>query len=96
MIGTTSVFNYVSLIVDALSDKLPGFEFSTFFLLAVEGRAGLQILKLWTIRNRSKKNEYTVSSSTRDRLLLLFTFVRSRPSEQHFYPNNYCKTKRLF
>lgn len=43
LIGTTSVFNYVSLIVDALSDKLPGFEFSTFFLLAVEGRAGLQI-----------------------------------------------------
>lgn len=37
LIGTTSVFNYVSLIVDALSDKLPGFEFSTFFFVSGRG-----------------------------------------------------------
>ena len=79
-----SVLNYVSLIVDALTDKLPGFHYC--FLLVVEGGAGLQNRKLLTIRNRSKKNEYTFRSPTRDRLLLLFRFVRSRPVEQHFCP----------
>ena len=40
LIGMTSVFNYVSLIVDALTDKLPGFHYCV--LSAVEGGAGLQ------------------------------------------------------
>lgn len=79
-----SVLNYVSLIEDALTDKLPGFHYC--FLLVVEGGAGLQNRKLLTIRNRSKKNEYTFRSPTRDRLLLLFRFVSSRPVEQHFFP----------
>ena len=36
----TAVFNYVSLIVVALTAKLPEFQYC--FLLAVEGGAGLQ------------------------------------------------------
>ena len=71
----TSVFNYVSPIVDALTAKLPGFQYC--FLLAVEGGAELQKWKLWTIQNRSKKNKYTVSSSTCDRLRLLFMFLEA-------------------
>ena len=47
LIGMVSVFNYVSLIVDALTYKLAGFHYC--FFLAVEGGVGLQNSKLQTI-----------------------------------------------
>ena len=47
LIGMVSVFNYVSFIVDAFTDKLAGSHYC--FLLAVEGGVGLQNSNLQTI-----------------------------------------------